>query len=222
MWLRTWRYIASLILAGSWLAVGAQPKDSTEVVSFRPTGLRLGLDLIPLVRSLVDSEFSGWEAAADVDFHRYYLVLEYGGLAVQQPTSDGDHESEGSYYRFGADFNFIRNDPDRNAFFFGMRYARSSFQEKLTYAYEDPVWGDGVRTVSIGNGTAGWVEMVMGMKVKIWKELWLGFTSRYKFALAAEGSDQMNPYLVPGYGLAGRRSYWGFNYHAFYRIPFRK
>jgi hypothetical protein len=222
MWLRIWRYTGSFILAAAGLSGVAQPKDSAEVVNFRPTGVRLGLDLIPLVRGMVDPEFSGWEAAADVDFHRYFLVGEFGSLALQQTTSDGDHESKGTYYRFGADVNFIRNDPDRNAFFFGMRYARSSFREKLTYAYEDPVWGDGMRTVTIDNGTAGWAEMVMGLKVKIWKEVWLGFTSRYKFALSADGSDQMNPYLVPGYGLAGRRSYWGFNYYIFYRIPLRK
>ncbi len=200
----------------------AQAGDSTSVPNFRPTGFRLGVDLVPIARSLVDKDFSGWELAADVDFYRFFLLGEFGSMRTAELTGDGELATNGNYYRFGMDVNFIKNDPDQNAFFVGIRIGRSSFSEKLQYSYQDPAWGNGSREAIIEDGKAGWAELVTGLKVKVWKELWMGFTSRNKFGLTAEGSYALNPYHDPGYGLAGRRSYWGFNYYLFYRIPFRR
>jgi hypothetical protein len=43
--------------------------------SYIPTGVRVGTDLISLVRTPIDDTFNGWEFNADVDFYRYYFAV---------------------------------------------------------------------------------------------------------------------------------------------------
>jgi hypothetical protein len=50
----------------------------------------------------------------------------------------------------------------------------------------------------------------------------MGYTARMKFAPGVKGGGALVPYDIPGYGLAAKAPYWGFNYQLFWRIPFRK
>jgi hypothetical protein len=86
----------------------------------------------------------------------------------------------------------------------------------------DPVWGSLDRLVTNNNVPAGWVELTTGLRVKIWRIFWLGYTARLKFGLSTGDTPEMLPSDVPGYGRADKESYWGFNYQLFVRLPVRK
>ena len=47
-------------------------------------------------------------------------------------------------------------------------------------------------------------------------------TGRLKLAPSIKGEEELISFEIPGYGRASRSSYWGFNYHVFWRIPFGK
>jgi hypothetical protein len=209
-------------------SVLGQEEDSVSAdsakVSFIPTGIRIGTDLISLGKTQFQDNFSGWEVNADIDFHRYYLAIDYGSWSRTFKTDTaGNYHNDGNYWRVGVDVNFLLKDIDRNLFFIGARYGRANFSEDLNvYAYNkyDNVYEDLYYTSSGMN--ARWFELTTGLRVKVWKVIWLGYTARFKFGLKAEGSADIVPADVPGYGRTNKDSYWGFNYQILVRIPVRK
>ncbi|NJN41064.1 MAG: hypothetical protein HC811_01230 [Flammeovirgaceae bacterium] len=107
-------------------------------------------------------------------------------------------------------------------FFLGIRYGTSRFDESLTYTVSDPNYGDLLFTTFNDGLTGSWFEITTGLKVRIWKGLFLGFTGRFKFAPSVKGDIEFMPYDIPGYGLASENTYWGFNYQVFWRFQIRK
>ncbi|MBT1702624.1 DUF6048 family protein [Chryseosolibacter indicus] len=190
---------------------------------FLPTGLRIGTDLISIVKSQTQDDFSGWEINADVDLYRYLFEVDYGKSSRSYPGDSSAYSNDGNFWRIGLDANFLTRDEDRNVFFIGLRYGRARYSEQMSIIPRDENWGDGQRhTFSNNDLTAHWMELNGGLKVKIWEYVWLGFTGRLKFGLSENTSNPMLTHEVPGYGRTDRDTYWGFNYYVFFRIPFRK
>ena len=202
------------------LPLYGQEQDSIR--KFIPTGIRIGVDVIPVIKTFTDNSYTGYEFAVDTDFYRYFLVAEYGASSLTKEVVNGNYENGGNYFRAGVDINFLKGDTDRNVFFLGFRYGRSSFNETLMFTTTDLIYGDQSFEGANGKLTGSWAEITSGLKVKIWKGLYLGFTGRFKFVPSVHGEEEFTPYDIPGYGLASENTYWGFNYQIFYRIPFRK
>lgn len=200
----------------------AQSSDTTkQKKNYWPTGIRLGTDLIALGKIPWSTEFDGWEASADVDLDRYYFTIEVGNWEKSKLSPDQSYNNSGNYFRVGGDVNFLLKDPDKNMFFVGLRYGRSSFSEQLSYTISDKVFGDFQGTASNESMTAGWGEVTVGLRVKIWKALWMGYTARLKVGATVGTTGDFIPYDIPGYGLASKKTYWGFNYQLYWRIPIR-
>jgi hypothetical protein len=197
--------------------------DSVVKKSFIPTGVRVGTDLISLVKSQVQDDFMGWEVNADVDFYRYYLAIDYGAGSRTFRSDSGNYSNDGTYWRVGVDVNFLLKDPDRNMFFFGARYGTSNFSQTLT-TYNKNTFNDTFvdREYYDGSVNARWYELTTGLRVKMWKMIWMGYTARFKFGLKYDNTENIIPTEVPGYGRNHKDSYWGFNYQIFVRIPVRK
>lgn len=195
------------------------PRDTTSG-RFIPTGVRFGADLISIGKTQFGDEFTGWEVAADIDFYRYFLTFEYGAWAANYALRNGDYSSDGTYFRIGVDVNFLFKDPEKNVFFLGGRFGRSSFSDEVSYVHqtEFPVNNIYVQNPDV---VATWVELTTGLKVKIWKFFWLGATARFKFGLDLDGNGLLRSYDVPGFGRNIGPTYWGFNYYVLVRIPFK-
>ena len=206
--------------------VAAAQPDSVKTDSVRnkyvPTNLRIGTDLVALIRSSVKDDFKGWEVNADVDFYRYHLAVDYGSWARTYRTDSADYDNDGRYFRIGADANFLLKDPERNIFFIGLRYGRASFRETMKVTNDDPVWGPFEQTYNNNAVTSRWFELASGIKVKIYKFIWLGYTARFKFGLKNNGESEMLVHDVPGYGRTNKETTWGFNYQVFVTLPLRK
>lgn len=188
---------------------------------YLPTGIRFGVDLIAILKSNIQKDFNGWEANADVDFYRYYLAVDYGKWGRNYTTPTEIYSNNGNYWRAGVDVNFLLKDVERNMFFLGARYGRSNFSEQLAITNQDKVWGSLSKVYTNQNVTSHWLELTTGLRVKIWKMIWMGYTGRLKFGLANKGDTAMIPHDVPGYGRTDKTMTWGFNYQIFIRLPFR-
>jgi hypothetical protein len=206
----------------------AQKSDTSKVKRdtirnrFLPTGLRIGTDVIALARSNFEPGFKGQELAFDVDFNRYFLAVDYGNWGRTLHGDSGTYTSDGRYWRVGADVNFLSKDPERNMFFIGARYGQSNFSDNYNVTVVDPLWGTLTENYVNTDVSARWYELTGGIKVKIWKFFWMGYTARFKFWLKTDSTPLMLPFDVPGYGRTDKESYWGFNYYVMFRIPFRK
>lgn len=205
------------------VAARGQSNDSSSLArsSYWPTGIRVGVDIISLIRTYTDDSFLGYEVNAEVDFYRYYLAVEAGHWERSYKTEEELYYNGGNYIRVGVDFNFLKNDPDKNMFFFGARYGSSTYSEYLT-VFNDPVWGAVDVNYSNTDVQAGWFELTTGLRVKMLKFFWMGYTVRYKFGLNTNEPPGFTTYDVPGYGNTANPSTWGFNYQLLFRIPIRK
>lgn len=207
-------------------AVFAQEADSLRLDTvknkFLPTGIRIGTDVFALAKARFQDNFTGWEVAADVDFNRYLLAVEMGNWGRNFASDSSTYRNSGNYWRVGIDVNFLTKDPDRNVFFLGGRYGKSVFTESMTVMRHDPVWGLLADNFYHSDVNANWIELTAGLKVKIWKVIWLGYTARFKFALSADGTEEMMPADIPGFGRTDSEVTWGFNYNIMVRLPIRK
>jgi Domain of unknown function (DUF6048) len=240
------KYLINIALIAFPLLAWGQ-KDTTKL-SFKqyyvPTGIRLGLDLVPIGRGLFSDSFSGKEFQADIDFYRYHLTFDYGNWSrsyagtLERETVTGnitsaynntfDYQNDGRYFRVGVDVNFLLKDPDRNMFFVGGRYGRASFDE---YYYIDEdlpdfwwIFDPGARqsrSFVNSNTPAQWFELTTGVRIKVYKFIWMGYTARFKFGLKTGNTPELLPHDVPGFGRTDKESTWGFNYHIMFRIPVR-
>jgi Domain of unknown function (DUF6048) len=202
------------------------PADTVKN-KFLPTGLRIGTDAIAIIKSHRGNNFSGWEVNADVDFSRYYLAVDFGKWSRNDVLTNGNYQNDGTYWRVGSDVNFMLKDKEKNMFFMGIRYGHSTFNESLSYSFADSLPGIGSPVTiskSLHNSgvTAHWVELTTGLRVKIWGPFWMGYTARLKFAPVTKGAGELNPFDIPGYGLAEKKNYWGLNYQLFWRFPVRR
>jgi hypothetical protein len=212
-------------MASSSFAQKATTDTDTTSVSNRekylPTGVRIGTDGLSIARNFYDKSFSGWEMNADIDFYRYYFVADFGTWSREFQSDLGSYDNKGTYWRLGIDVNFLLKDPDRNMMFFGFRYGHSTFSENLAVVTVDPVWGTLSENYHSSAVNGRWYELVTGLRMKVWKMLWMGYTARFKFGLKTNESGILIPSDVPGYGSTDKDNTWGFNYQIFIRIPVR-
>jgi hypothetical protein len=195
-------------------------KSDTVKKDFIPTGIRVGTDVLSIIRSSADDSFQGLETSIDVDFYRYFFTVELGNWQRHFDTNNEIYSNKGTYWRTGVDLNFLKTDPEKNMLFLGVRYASGTFSEGLTLLTDDQ-WGSGPRVFTNTDARANWVELIGGLRVKMWKFVWLGYTARYKFGLNMTGLSNLAPHDVPGYGRTDKNTTWGFNYSVLIRIPFR-
>lgn len=209
-----------------------------DTVSYVPTGLRIGTDVIALIRSR-DNSFKGWEMTFDLDLARYYITVEYGYWNTQQSLDNfqllasvanpvlrtsGNYNNEGYYFRFGTDVNFLLKDPEKNMFFLGLRYGISNFNENVNYVNQPSFPGFAPFSQGLSNGSVSgsWLEVTAGMRIRVYKALWMGYTARLKFAPSTNGAASFDSYDMPGYGIISETPNWGFNYQLFWRFDWNK
>lgn len=239
MWPRTYAYIFSTLCVCYFTDSRSQVSDSvsndsdsvqvtrrdprrdTTAGRFIPTGVRFGYDLMTLGKSRFNDEFDGWEIAADIDFYRYFLTVEYGAWGTNYPLRNGTYTSDGTYFRVGVDVNFLFKDPVKNMFFIGGRFGRSQFVDDVSYLSQTIEFPPNTFYVKNADVVATWVEMTTGLKVRVFKFFWLGATARFKFGLDLDGNGNLRSYDVPGFGRNIGSTWWGFNYYVLFRIPFR-
>jgi hypothetical protein len=197
-------------------------KTDTLKNKYIPTGVRIGTDIISLVKTRTQDNYNGWEINGDIDFDRYYVALEFGKWGRKLNGDSTSYSNDGRYWRFGVDVNFLKKDPDKNMFFIGARYGRSTFSERMSIIGNDPIWGTLISNYENSDISAHWLELTSGLRVKVLKIFWIGYTGRLKFGLKTGSTGQMLPYDVPGFGRTDKDTTWGFNYYIMLRIPIRK
>ena len=196
--------------------------DST-LNEWKPTGLRVGVDVSGPIYTLFEPTTNWYELAADMDFHKFFAVVEVGRGNYNSNVDTSSYSSRGAYYRVGVDANFIARDPNLNVFFFGLRYAGASFNEKLSGDLPSSGWGSQMLNLEKNKSSANWVEMNIGMRVRVWKSIFAGYNARLKMLKHNEFSEgKFQSYYIPGYGRAERTVNWGFDYYIYYRFSWKK
>ena len=188
-----------------------------------PTGLRVGADILGPTLSAFNDSRSFWEFNADVDLKNFFFVTEFGFAKANEEGGTSSYSSEGSFFRVGPDVNFLGRDKELHVFLFGIRFSKAFYNETLSGTIEDQVWGTTNVDLEQSNGSSNWVEMSTGLKVRVWRGVFAGYTLRFKFSRFSNTDDQLfESFYVPGYGLADHINNWSFNYYLYYRFQWNK
>ena len=215
---KTLKYSFSILIVLICIVSGYAQKGTVM-----PSAVRIGTDLGFIGVSLFDPDRKLFELNADIDLYKLFITADYGMASWEFSRERFAYSNEGSYFKVGIDYNFIARDPDLNVIYFGLKYANSSFDESFDYSLTDPFYYNYSEEINKPGMNAHWYEANFGMKIRVWKNLYLGWAGRMKFAKkVSANSTSFNTYYIPGYGLADSDSRWGFNYQIFYRIPFRE
>ncbi|WP_299549649.1 DUF6048 family protein [Seonamhaeicola sp.] len=195
-------------------------------------GLRLGGDIGKLARSFLDDDYKGFEVAADFRIKRdLYIAGELGFEEKNTITDYLDVTSSGSYLKAGIDYNMYDNWLDMdNMIFAGFRVGASSFGHDLnsfSIYSTDQYWAPQFTsdTVQEFSGlTAFWAELILGMKVELFNNLFMGLNVQLKVLASETEPDNFENIYIPGFGKTYDSSGLGtsYSYTLSYRIPLYK
>jgi len=193
-------------------------------------GIRVVLDISKPAIQLIQGGNQSFEIVGDYRIsHRFYIATELGfdnEITIEDFTNS---TSKGAYIKLGGNFNAYNNWLDmNNEIFLGLRYAFSLFDQTLNsytpnigniYFPVDPIIVDETST----GLTAHWAEFVVGTKVEVINNLFLGASVSYKIMLNVKDPENFKTLYVPGFNRVFQSNTgFGFNYTISYLIPFFK
>ncbi|WP_147673892.1 DUF6048 family protein [Flavobacterium sp. XN-5] len=206
-------------------------QDSVIPVKTDRYGLRVGVDLYKLTRALYDKDYKGIEFVGDYRLtKKYFLAAEIGN---ENKTTDDDRlnfTTKGSYLKGGFDYNAYENWLDmENILSIGLRYGFSTFNQELN-SYKiynsNPYFGEGAAIPSgekFNGLTASWIEVVAGIKAKVFDNVFAGFSLRLNRLVSNKKPGNFDNLYIPGFNRTYDGDFGvGFNYTVTYFIPIYK
>jgi len=194
-------------------------------------GIRVGLDLYKLTRAIYDKDYKGIELVGDYRLtKKYFLAAEIGN---ENKTTNDDRlnfTTKGSYLKAGFDYNAYENWLDmENIISIGMRYGFSTFNQQLNsyriynanpYFGEVPVIPSGKKFDGL---SASWIEVVAGVKVKVFDNVFVGFSLRLNRLVTNKEPENFSNLYIPGFNRTYDGSFGvGVNYTVTYFVPIYK
>lgn len=213
-------------------SVKAQQEDSLVVPpKVERYGIRVGADLSKIVRSIYDKDYQGLELVGDYRLtKKYFLAAELGN---ENKTTDDNlinFTTKGSYFKVGFDYNAHENWLDlENIISIGLRYGLSSFTQEIN-SFEiynpNPYFGEETETPSgqeFGGLTASWIEVVAGVKTRVFDNFFVGFSLRANRLISNQKPGGFDNLYIPGFNRTYDGDFGvGFNYTVTYFIPIYK
>ena len=223
------RHFGLLTVCLLWCAaLWAQNDKRTDEPKYRYpllNGVTVGGDLYNPVANLFGQKYGNYEASLEVNLHnRFFPVWEVGIGRSHSTPEDMNFTYVGQpalFNRIGLNYNIKYNSEALDGFYVGLRYGFSAFRYDVTdIRLESPYWNPGETIVASLTGErsrAHWAEGLVGIRVRLYRNLMMGWSVRYKWKIKVKDNFQSSPWFIPGYGNSG--SPVSFTYSVYYRIP---
>jgi hypothetical protein len=195
-------------------------------------GLRIGGDVGKLIRSFTDDNYTGFEVNADYRIKKSLYVA--GELGIEEKTTINDYldvTTSGTYLKAGVDYNMYRNWLNMdNMIYSGFRIGAAAFSQNLnslTVYNTDQYWApqySSAESQKFNDLTAVWVELIIGIKVEIFNNLYLGLNAQLKGLVTETVPTNFANIYIPGFNKTYDSSKIGagYNYSISYLIPLYK
>lgn len=225
--LRKFIFFISMLLTS--VVVNAQQEKDT-LTSQDILGLRIGIDISKPIIGLIKDDAKGFEIVADARVYKnFYAAIEFGHDNVTTIEDYLDFTTEGSYVKFGGNYNAYENWKGMtNEIYVGARYGFSFFNQTLN-SYTPNIYGTYFEAETVeanteyNNLNAHWIEFVLGIRAETFKNFYMGFSLGFKAMLSAKEPENFQNLYVPGfYKVSLNNLGFGFNYTLTYMIPFNK
>ena len=234
---KTYLFIISLIIPSSMVFSQAESElnDSLTIKDkiLNINKIRLGFDVFKPIKSSSDGDNLNYEIVGDLQItENLYLAAEYGLTDRLIEDENINFNSNGSFLRFGFDYNMFKNWVGMdNAIFLGLRYGSSNFSNKIVSynvrnsdAYFSNFVDIDYQTIDHSNLTGSWLEIIAGVKVETFNNVYLGFSLRLNKLLSTQKPENFDNLYIPGFNKVTDDNTFGsgFNYTLTYSIPLRK
>ena len=195
--------------------------------------IRLGIDLLKPILSSSEGDNLNYEIVGDLQLtENIYLAGEYGLVDKVIEDENINFNSKGSFLRIGFDYNMFENWIGMdNSIYVGLRYGTSSFSSKiLDYnvrnkdSYFSNLVTNEFQTIEYSNLSGNWIELLLGIKVETFKNVYLGLSLRLNKLLSDKKPDNFGNLFIPGFNKVTDDNTFGsgFNYTLTYSIPLGK
>lgn len=220
-------FTISILLCGT-----AQAQTVQDTVPYKERfGLRIGIDLSKPVRSFLEEDYRGLELMGDYRVYKdYYLAAEIGNEQLPFKTDNLEVTANGSYIKLGADYNAYDNWAGmENVIFVGIRYGFATFSQTLEqysiYTRDQVFPRNTIEEDFETSGlTASWAELIIGMKVELLHNLYVGANVQLKRRVTQSTPSNFDNLAIPGFNRTYDDSSFGvgFGYNISYLIPLYK
>ena len=201
-------------------------------------GTYVGLDVYGIGSKLLGGDFMSSEISVGVNLKNKLIpTIELGMGSTDTWSETGIHykSKAAPFFRIGVDYNTMAKKKEKNSYLYaGLRYGFTSFKYDVsTLPVDDPIWGDNIANPSLTDDIWGgsvpfnhpgmkasvqWLEIVLGVKVRIYKNFNMGWSIRMKYKTSATTGEFGNPWYVPGYGKF-KSNNMGITYSLIYKLP---
>jgi len=185
----------------------------------------VGVNIFDGVMLLAGQKHASFDVWAELSLHNWFQpVVELGvGMADNKPEEGNFHyKGKPSFYgKVGINYNFLyKSNPDYQVHL-GLRGGYSSFRYDITdITINSPYWDQSNGFSIVGQKAhALYGEVLGGIKVKIWKNISMGWDFRYKFKFNSSKGSNSDPWFIPGYGA---KSPISASFSLIYTVPLSK
>lgn len=200
-------------------------------------GVSVGVDLWGLGSKALGGNTLSTEVVVDVDLkHRFFPTVELGYASNNEEGDLGiRYKTQAPYVRIGIDYNALYKKQHGHLFTVGVRYGMTNFKYDIeALGLEDPIYGGGVGNPNLTDdiwggslpynhtgmkGSMQWLEICLGIRANIWKNVSMGWSVRMKYKLSATTGQYGDPSYIPGFGKYGSNT-MGVIYTITYKLPF--
>ena len=190
-------------------------------------GTTIGVEVAGLGNYVLGSDILSSEVMIQANLlNRFLPIVEigYGKVNTTSDATDIHYQTAAPFFKIGADYNFFYNKPHLPGYLYaGLRYGFSSFMYDVDGPeMADPNYGSLIKYPFSYHGVntkANWLEILGGMKVKIFKGFCMGWSVKYKKRLSYTHYENTEPWYIPGYGNNAATGF-SVSYHLMYNLPF--
>ena len=194
-------------------------------------GLRLGVDLSKITRTVIDDDYTGFEINADYRYSKnLYIAGELGTEERTTSTEFLNSTAKGSYFKAGIDYNMYKNWLDMdNMIYSGFRVGLSSFSQTVnSYTIFNTNQDFSQTTITESTEHSGlsaiWAELIIGIKAEVLNNLYIGINAQLKGRVTETEPNNFENIYIPGFGRTYDSGSFGigFGYNVSYLIPLYK
>lgn len=212
---------------------GTEFIDSTAIAAKKGNiypllnGVTVGVDVWDPVMRILGQQYGGIGFWGEVSLHNRFMPVFEFGLSSASISPDAMnytyHSSLAPYFKLGLNYNVFYNSNPDYQLRVGLRYGFTPFSytvEGVTTSSGD-YWGD---TAPVNfpsqSTTAGYFEFVLSIKVKIIRNISLGWSAKYH-SIAHGGKTPIGESMyIPGFGKRGNALTGAFS--VMYTLPLNK
>jgi len=217
-----------LVLLAVSAVAQSKKKDSLPTVTIPvPAGIRVGVDISRFALKYFQPYRTDVTVNLDARYNdRLYIASDLSFNSVYHLDQNYKYVSNGMSGTIGINYNLLKKSVPKENFMIygGARYGLAVMTYQIPeYRIYNLYWGNIRGSVPETTKMAHWIELTVGMKVEVLKNLYLGWSLHERILVnGALAKQDFPPLVIPGFGKGYKKSAFDFQYSIAYLFPLWK